>query len=65
VRQGDWKVVTFKLGGKYQLYNLADDLGETNDLADSHPDIVARLAALAASQHTESSLFPSANCHSS
>lgn len=65
VRQGDWKVVTFKLGGKYQLYNLAEDLGEQHDLADQHPDIVARLAALAQAQHTESALFPSANCHSS
>lgn len=28
-----------------QLYNLADDLSETNNLAAAHPDIVAKMAA--------------------
>ena len=30
------------------LFNLKDDLGETKNVADQHPDIVARLQALAA-----------------
>ena len=32
---------------KYTLYNLKDDLGETTDVADKHPDVVKQLAALA------------------
>ncbi|MCG6155769.1 sulfatase family protein [Rubinisphaera margarita] len=31
-----------------QLYNVAKDPGETNDVADQHPEIVKRLTALAA-----------------
>lgn len=30
-----------------RLYNLADDLGESRNLADEHPEIVTRLLALA------------------
>ncbi|KQS05365.1 arylsulfatase [Sphingomonas sp. Leaf357] len=43
VRQGDWKAVN--LGDGWRLFNLADDPGETRDLAKSEPK---RLAALAA-----------------
>ena len=31
--------------GKWELYNLADDLGETRDLYDQAPEIVAELEA--------------------
>ena len=46
MRQGDWKVVRIPAPdgpGAWQLYNLAVDPGETDDLASRHPD---RLAAL-------------------
>ncbi|MCP4451298.1 MAG: sulfatase [Planctomycetes bacterium] len=47
-RMGDWKL---HLGltkqridpKKHQLYNLADDLGETTDVAKAHPDIVQQI----------------------
>lgn len=65
LRQGDWKIVAFELDGEYMLSNLADDLGEENNLASSHPDIVQRMAALAKGQHTESALFPSHDCRPS
>jgi len=32
-----------RLFAKAELYNLATDIGETTDLADTHPDIVAAL----------------------
>jgi len=38
VRSGPWKL--FRNGG---LYNLDDDIGETNDVAADHPDVVRRL----------------------
>ena len=42
IRWGDWKAVRPKQGGAVELYNLADDLGETMDLAAEHPDLVAK-----------------------
>lgn len=55
IRQGDWKLIfrkddlvkeTSELESKYQLYNLADDLAETTNLANQNPDKVKALAAL-------------------
>ncbi len=49
IRMGDWKLhvgVTQKTldPAKHQLFNLAQDVGETTDLAQAHPDIVAKLS---------------------
>ncbi len=43
VRRGDWKLYAGQPGGKPQLYNLADDLAETRNLAAKHPDVLAEL----------------------
>jgi arylsulfatase A-like enzyme len=37
VRAGDWKLVRWYESAKTELYNLADDQGEKNDLAASNP----------------------------
>ena len=37
IRDGDWKLIEFLDEGRIELYNLADDLGERNDLANSEP----------------------------
>ena len=43
VRSGDWKVIS-KFGEfDWELYNIRDDRNELNNLADQHPEIVARL----------------------
>ncbi len=42
IRQGDWKLIKF-YEGIFELYNLEQDLGETNDLAESLPDKVEEL----------------------
>ena len=42
VRRGDWKLVSAK-NQPWELYNLADDRNETNDLANSKPDLVRQL----------------------
>jgi len=44
MRLGAFKVVYFYNARKWELYNLADDIGETKDLADSHPDRLRQLA---------------------
>ncbi len=47
VRLGDWKLIRwYEPGRGTELYNLRDDLGEQNNLADQHPEKVAELDAL-------------------
>lgn len=46
IRQGDWKLIRFYDPAKTELYNLADDLGETNDLAGSMQAKTKQLEAL-------------------
>ena len=49
VRQGDWKIRwQYKSFGReqWELFNLADDPAERNDLATEHPDKVIALVAL-------------------
>jgi arylsulfatase A-like enzyme len=45
LRQGDWKVVSVR-GGPWELYNLATDRSELNDLAAKEPDRAAAMSAL-------------------
>ena len=46
VRQGDWKLIRFYDPAKTELYNLAEDLGEANDLVVSERAKAEQLAAL-------------------
>lgn len=45
LREGDWKIYRGRDDKDWQLYHLADDIGEAKDLAAAQPD---RLAALVA-----------------
>ena len=45
IRAGDWKLIEAFETNELSLYNLADDLGETNDLSERHPAKVAELQA--------------------
>jgi arylsulfatase A-like enzyme len=38
VRQGDFKLIEFFEDGKIEIYNLKDDLGERNNLAETMPE---------------------------
>lgn len=46
VRRGNWKMIQFYENDKVELYNLAEDLEEKNNLAESHPQIVQELLNL-------------------
>ncbi|MDH2425299.1 sulfatase-like hydrolase/transferase [Sphaerisporangium sp. TRM90804] len=53
IRQGDWKAVRFAPGiagagprGRFELYDLGEDEGESTDLAAARPEVAARLDAL-------------------
>ena len=58
VRMGRWKAVRSGAAGKLELYDLETDLGETTDVADQHPDVVARIEAYLATARTESEFWP-------
>ncbi len=67
-RIGDWKAVRTNLNVKagarrtepaaLELYDLARDPGETNNVARQHPEVVQQLSALMRQQHVKSPLFP-------
>ena len=42
LRDGDWKIVSFK-SKPWELYNVAEDRTELNDIAAEHPDLLAAL----------------------
>lgn len=44
LREGDWKLVSFQ-SEPWELYNLAEDRTELNNLAAKHPDILQRMVA--------------------
>lgn len=62
LRNGDWKLVRYNVNrdpaGAYELYNLANDPGETNDVASQFPDKVNELSVVLESEHVSSDVFP-------
>ena len=52
IREGDWKLVRVRRQPD-ELYNLAQDVGETNNLVYAEPKIAARLAASLAAWNDE------------
>lgn len=47
IRMGDWKLIKFYTPGKDpELYNLKDDLGEQNNLAEKKPAMTKKLLAM-------------------
>lgn len=65
VRMGDWKGVRRNMLKddnpdplKIELYNLAEDVGETTDVAAEHPEVVERIREIMKREHTPSELFP-------
>lgn len=43
IRSGDWKLIYYHEDGRHELYNLANDLSEQNDLAAKNPERVNAL----------------------
>jgi arylsulfatase len=67
VRIGDWKGIRQNLLPKgknakpnlhIELFNLANDVGETNDLSADHPEIVAQMETILRREHRPSREFP-------
>ncbi|MFO0863085.1 MAG: arylsulfatase [Gemmataceae bacterium] len=58
VRTSDWKAIRPKLGSKLELYDLANDIGESKNVADQHPDVIERIETYLRSARTDSDDFP-------
>ena len=43
---GDWEIVRAKAGDPWELYNLKTDPGETKNVADKNPDVIAKFEKL-------------------
>lgn len=63
VRMGQWKGIRTNLNKKdadhsIQLYDLTNDLSETNNVADEHPSVVATIERILVKAHERSVVFP-------
>ena len=58
VRSGDWKLYRAAPDRPVELYNLANDIGETKNLAAAQPEIRAKLEKLLTTARTDSPDFP-------
>jgi arylsulfatase A-like enzyme len=62
VRKGDWKLVSYQVFDSakttHELYNLSEDIGEENNVADKNPGVVKELLDLMKTARTESQDFP-------
>jgi len=43
IREGDWKLINYLGQDRTELYDLAEDLGEQNDLSSKQPDVATAL----------------------
>ena len=61
VRKGPWKAVRYNVDeapdGPLELYYLPDDIGENNNVADHHPEVVAEMEEILQQAHTPSEVF--------
>ena len=61
VRCGPWKLVHLDIRSdapRYELYNLDEDPGETNDLSAAYPEMLAQLQEIMLSAHIPNPNFP-------
>ncbi len=61
IRKGNWKAVKYDMTNNpdatIQLYDLCKDIGEENDIASGHPEVVSEMANLIKTSRTPSDDF--------
>lgn len=55
---GNWKAVRLAKDKPLELYNLADDPTEYTNVAEKHPDVVAKIESYLKTARTESPNWP-------
>jgi len=58
VRMGNWKGLRFGTKSPIQLFDLAHDVGESNDVASANPSVVKQIAAIMSDSHVPSPFWP-------
>jgi len=58
IRLGNWKGLYFIRKDRFELYNLAEDVGEKKNLAGNRPDVTAAIRDIMRTSRTESKEFP-------
>jgi arylsulfatase len=61
VRLGNYKGIRLRPEAETELYDLAADPDESENVAQEHPDVVERIEQIMATARTESELFPLAS----
>jgi arylsulfatase A len=65
IRMGKWKAIKLDIDkivqGAIELYDLEKDIGETNNIASSNPEIVKTMEQIMKQAHTPSKDFPFVN----
>lgn len=57
IRMGNWKLIEFYHYEKTELYNLADDIGESTDLSGQYPEKTKELKALLRKMQDDAGAF--------
>jgi arylsulfatase A-like enzyme len=63
VRTGNWKGIRLGQEANIQLYDLAQDQAEENDVAARHPEVVSRIEQIMNQAATPSSRYPVGNIY--
>lgn len=58
VRMGQWKGVRYGAGAETELYNLGDDISESNNLASKYPELVTKMSKMFKENRTDTDGFP-------
>ena len=62
IRMGNWKAVKLNIDrtpqGDIELYDLSNDISETNNIASSNTEVVAKMEEIMKQAHTPSIDFP-------
>lgn len=58
LRSGDWKLLHIYKTDSWELYNLAEDIGEENNVITEHPEIVQKLKGYMTEAHIYDSDYP-------